>query len=807
MLGGKMKDEKPAGPVRIRGDEVTVVAPAGLAPPESAAFSVEAVSSTPARQVLGGRYELLGLLGVGGMGSVYRARDTELDEVVALKVLKRELITSPGILERFRQEAKLARRVTHKNVARTFDIGEHSGEKFLTMELIDGESLGARLTRDGALSMKDTIAIGSAICAGLAAAHAAGVVHRDLKPDNVLVAKDGRIALTDFGIARAVLESGVAPMTQGVPIGTPAYMAPEQVEGAQDVDARADLYALGAILYEMMTGERAWLGESVYSVAVARLVKPPPDPRDKRKELADAAALLVMKCMAKKREDRYATAEDVAGALATLTQSRAPAPTKQSMRPPPAVALADEAKTIAVLPFRNAGKAEDDYLADGLTDDLIDALSMTKGLRVRSRGAVMRFKGVERDARELGRELDVQVVVDGTVRKHGTGMRVSARLVSVADGFQLWAKRFDCTDADFLQVGDSASNAIAAALTVERVAKDRAAPKDPIAIDLYLRARHAYREGWEDNERSIAMFEQALARAPDDPLILSGFALAQLRRFSMDTEGPQADRAGEIGKESAERALAISPHFGEARLALAQHRLTMGDAIGAARDLREALRIAPGAAEVHDMYGRLLVEVGRPEQGIACLRTAMVLEPTLRSTVEIVRVRAMLGDFTGCEEFFSTPPESTAAQNTFWFYATRVAAWRCDHAWNVKLRDAMHAAEFFPLKPSVEPIAELLVTGKGTETLRKGLEHWGKISGRARRRPMFFRQLTAEFAALLGDTSSALAAIESGDELGLFDVVWCDHCPVLAPLRSEPRFIAARDKIAARAAEILAALT
>ena len=216
-----------SGP-RIRGDEATLAA-------EGIASTATPSGATPA--LVGGRYTILGLVGVGGMGSVYRARDAELDEVVALKVLRKELVEMPGMLERFRQEVKLARRVTHRNIARTFDIGEHEGEKFLTMEYVDGESL-AELCGDGPIPLERVVGLSRDICAGRSAAHAAGGVHRDLKPDNVLVGKDGRLVITDFGIARALREGDDVVKTNGRPIGTPAYMAPEQVQGG-DVAARS----------------------------------------------------------------------------------------------------------------------------------------------------------------------------------------------------------------------------------------------------------------------------------------------------------------------------------------------------------------------------------------------------------------------------------------------------------------------------------------------------------------------------------------------------------------------------------------
>ena len=223
-------------PASYKGESETLVSlrPPMASEPESAA----SVSLDLTAPLLGDRYELLGLIGVGGMGSIYRARDRELDEVVALKMLRTDLVSSPAILERFRREVKLARRVTHRNVARVFDIGEHDGDKFLTMELVDGESLGALVAREGALPFARVVEIVSGICAGLTCAHAAGVVHRDLKPDNVLLASDGRVVLTDFGIARAFTDGG-AGSTMGLLVGTPAYMAPEQVEGQREIDARA----------------------------------------------------------------------------------------------------------------------------------------------------------------------------------------------------------------------------------------------------------------------------------------------------------------------------------------------------------------------------------------------------------------------------------------------------------------------------------------------------------------------------------------------------------------------------------------
>ena len=393
--------------------------------------------------LIAGRYALLSLLGSGAMGTVYRASDTELDEIVALKVLKKELAGSADMLERFRREVKLARRVTHRNVARTFDIGEHLGDRFLTMEYIAGQMLAIRLERYGRLDPHEAAAIARDIAGGLAAAHAAGVVHRDLKPENVVIATDGRAVITDFGIARALAEAeharggGLrgrpAATFAGAIVGTPAYMAPEQVEGRADLDARADLYALGVMLYELATGETPWPGDSAFSVAAARLLNPPPDPRKIVPDLPDTFVAIVHKLMARDREERFESAEETARALAVvgsgLTRTLVTAP-----RVPVRVAQ----KRIAVMPIANLGELADNYLADAVGEELADRLGTLPGVAVTARGDTQRLAGL--DAREAGRALGVDAVISGSVRRTGKTVKIALRLVTVQDGFQLWSR-------------------------------------------------------------------------------------------------------------------------------------------------------------------------------------------------------------------------------------------------------------------------------------------------------------------------------------------------------------------------------
>ena len=744
--------------------------------------------------VIAGRYEVIGLLGVGGMGAVYKVRDRELDEIVALKMLKREIADSPGIVERFRREVKLARRVTHPNVARTFDLGEHEGERFLTMEYVEGESLATRLARERQIPLAELVPIVAAICAGLEAAHAAGVVHRDLKPDNVLLGKD-RVVITDFGVAHAQ-DPGAAQRTQA-PLGTPAYMAPEQVEASPSIDARADIYALGAMAFELLTGHLPFEGESVYAVAAMRLVQPPPDPRVHRPDLPESIAMLVMKCMARKPEDRPQRASEIATRIATMTM---PAHDAYAGRPnePRAATISpksiDSQKTVAVLPFRNAGSPEDDYLVDGLTDDLIDALSMTPGLRVRPRGVVMQHKNSNADPRELGRDLAVQVVVDGTMRTSGDAIRVSARVLSVEDGFQIWAKRFEGSRSDVFKIGDEASREVAAALS-SRTPTRAAIATDPLAIDLYLRGRHDFLKYWSDaNERAIDLFRQANERAPEDPLIMSAYASALARQFN---DGSPAERT-RAALEIAERAVALAPQLADAHIALAQVKLHIPDPNGVAACVVRALSLSPLLPDAHQLRARLLSEVGPPREALEAAHRAMQLEPRfahLRYDVQ-ARARAMLGDWD--LDDYGAPPEDKDLLNIYWIMAVRYTMWRRDQASAERLMRALETLDTKSVLVGV--FVSWIVDRKIPPSERHRIDSRKTSEAISPRLRIFWNQISTEVRAYCNE--DPFDDVKAAVDLGLIDIAWMDKCPLLESARKHPEFADLREKVALRARAI-----
>lgn len=758
-------------------------------------------ATPPPPPLVAGRYRIVGLLGRGGMGSVYRAHDTELDENVALKMLSHELVGSPSLIERFRREVKLARRVTHENVARVFDIGEHEGVPFLTMEFIEGESLADLLVRTGRLPVAKTLELARAVCTGLAAAHRAGVIHRDLKPDNIMLSREGRVLITDFGIARdPVASRGGA--TLGIVVGTPAYMAPEQVEARAEIDARADIYALGAMLFELVTGEVPWQGSSPMAVAAARLYAPPPSASALHREVPAQLSAVIERCMAREPAARYATADEVrdalAGASPTLMEGASPS------LPPIARAPAVQSKTVAVLPFRNLGPKDEDYVAEGLTEDLIDTLSMTAGLRVRPRGAVIGYAAESRDPREIGRELGVEVVVEGSLRRTPNLVRLSARLISVEDGFQIWAQRFDRPAADLLVVSDETARAVVEALTLHGVARQRVAPADPVAVDLYLKARALLRKLWPGYVLEAAkLFRKAHELAPGDARILAGYARACSRLWFFGAEG--IEQVASEARSVSERALAAAPDDAEVLLSRAAVLLMDSEPRAAAELAERALRVAPESPDALELYGRLLLEAGQPERAIGVLERARALEPSLPSANDdFVRALALIGQYQRVLEELDAPIATELAHSRA-VLRLRLALWSpliAASAASVRVPDEYDPQSAWQVVISIQTLLAGGADSPALTAFRRFVESPGKNA----RFETMMNQLAAEMLAHFGDIDGARGHLDRAVAAGLIDLAWLDLCPVLAPLRDDPRFLGARAIVAERAKQVLDAL-
>ncbi|HEX8698910.1 MAG TPA: protein kinase, partial [Myxococcaceae bacterium] len=627
-----------------------------------------------AEELFAGRYQLLNQLGRGGMGIVYRARDTLVGDVVALKMLEVGKGPAADLLERFRREVRLARRISHPNVARMHDLGEHAGHLFLTMEYVEGEDLQSLLGRERSLGPARAARIALGVCEGLAAAHAAGVVHRDLKPANVLLEPSGRVVLTDFGIARAV--AGEAALrTQGM-VGTPMYMAPEQLSGGK-VDARSDLYAVGLLLYEMLTGQAPFTGDSPMAVAFARLRQPPPDPSG-HPGVPDELAQWTRRCVGRDPHERPAGTLEVAAALrAWLASAGEPVEAPSAAAPPgtgtmapglvtprtgayPSAAGATEVRTgatsltpqtiqraarqgLAVLPLRFMGPGDREFLGDGVTDSMIDLLSRTRGILVQASGATARFRS-ERDPRVVGRELGVGLVVDGMLQNAGSQVRASLRLVEVASGFQLWSGRFESAGSDLFVLQDQLSQRMAEALRQQMVLASYSGLATPEAMSLYQQAVTQMHMGPRNQPDEVITFlDECIKLSPDFLPAIGLHALILMRTWFVRSAEPGRDWQAEA-QASLDRAQQRAPDLVETVLARGMLATQQGNWRLAAVSLRAALDAAPMYAPALQYLGSLQCEAGRADEGLGKLKLAYELDPALGIALyELARCNALQG--------------------------------------------------------------------------------------------------------------------------------------------------------------------
>jgi TolB-like protein/tRNA A-37 threonylcarbamoyl transferase component Bud32 len=733
----------------------------------------------PVPQVIADRYEILGLLGAGAMGRVYRARDRSLDELVALKLVRHELLETAGTLERFRQEVKLARRVTSEHVVRTFDLGQHGRDHFLTMELVEGSSL-ARLLARGPVPLDEALRILRAACAGMAAAHAAGVTHRDLKPDNILVERTGRIAITDFGIAR--IESDPARPNERF-VGTPAYMAPEQVDSASTTGPRADVYALGTILFEMLTRRLPFVGGDAMQVAYARLREPAPDPRTLA-PVPDALATIVVRCLSRDPAARFTDAGELGAALGAIVIAPIASSRPHEVRVPDRASLA-----LAILPLRGSGDLAD--IAEGLTEEIVDVLSMTPALRVRPLSSVRAASQADADAFAVARALGVDVVVDGSLRRRGEHVRLSARAIGVDDGFQLWASHIDTTVDGLLSAGDA--QAIASALTVKIQPPARAAG-NARATAIYLECKARLRTHWLDGEfvGTIAQLEEAHELVPDDAAIQSTLAMAYARTAFYT--GTSLSRARTIS----ERVIAASPESGEAWQAHAFVCHYDGAVPEATRAFLTALAIAPGLAMAQAALGGILLEAGALDEAILHLESARALDPTSASAADLARAFVFLGRDADAEAMLAT---MHAAPLFGEIWTGRFRMWRgiaSDIVPTITPSMPRNVVRFGEIAARVfreravgdADLAELVSTAR-TESTRLRASRF---------------QFIAEFLLYVNRPDEALAMIEESVAAQLQDHQWMQHCSLLAPLRGTPAFEALAATVAARARDVVAML-
>jgi serine/threonine-protein kinase len=567
---------------------------------------------------LAGRYALERELGHGGMATVYLGQDLRHHREVAIKVLRPELGALLGP-DRFTREIRIAAALNHPHILPLYDSGEAGGLLFYVMPCVRGGSVRQRLAGERQLPIEEAVGIARQAAAALDYAHAHGLVHRDIKPENILL-HEGEAMVTDFGIALAAETGPGERLTAtGLTLGTPEYMSPEQATGERALDARSDVYSLGCVLYELLAGEPPHSGNTARSLIARRLTEPAPRVRRVRPEVPAAVDEAVARALAVDPADRFPSASTFADALA------ARAAAVRTPRPP----------SVAVLPFLNlSADPENEFFADGITEDVIAQLSKIRSLKVISRGSVMRFKGRDQSLREIGVTLDVGTLLEGSVRRAGTRVRIVAQLIDAETDRHLWAETYDRELTDIFAIQSDVALHIAAALKAELTQEERSRirkePTEDIeAYQLYLLGRHWLLRWTEEGvDRGIAYFEQAVARDPGYALAYAAIAYAYTEIALGIAGSLSAEEAFERARAAVARALEADPGLAEAHAMFGFVKFAHDyDWTGAEEEFRRAIELDPNSGDIYDTYGLMLTALGRYDEALAVQRRAHELDP------------------------------------------------------------------------------------------------------------------------------------------------------------------------------------
>ncbi|HEY3012920.1 MAG TPA: protein kinase [Gemmatimonadales bacterium] len=582
------------------------------------------------RTTLAKRYIVEREVGRGGMATVYLAQDIKHGRQVALKVLHPELAASLGS-ERFLREIQIAARLQHPHILPLYDSGQVDGSDgaqpllYYVMPFVEGESLRDRLQREKPLPVEEAVRIGRDVAAALDYAHRHGVVHRDIKPENVML-HEGEAMVTDFGIAKAVSAAGGESLTQtGLAVGTPTYMSPEQASGEREPDGRSDIYSLGCVLYEMLAGSAPFSGPTAQAMIMKHFTDPVPSLRAARPTITLDLEQVVTRMLAKDPSERFATAAQVALALGSPKVATPPEATLV------ATPVTPNKKSIAVLPFADMSPQKDqDYFCEGVAEEIINALSKIDALHVASRTSAFAFKGKNEDMGEIGKRLKVATVLEGSVRKSGSRLRVSAQLVNVADGYHLWSERYDRELEDVFAIQDEIAENIVKALRVvlsedERRAIEKKRTDNVQAYDYYLRGRQFFHQ-WRRKgvEYARRMFERAIEVDPKYALAYAGIAdCCSFIYTYWDASAAHLEQA----EAASRKALELAPDSADVHtsrgLALAFTRR----AEEAEQEFEAAIRLNPKLFEAHYYHGRALLQQGKFAEAARSFEEACGIRP------------------------------------------------------------------------------------------------------------------------------------------------------------------------------------
>ena len=562
-------------------------------------------------------YKILEKLGEGGMGVVYKAEDTKLERTVALKFLPPGLTRTAEWKERFLREAQAVAALAHSNICTVYEINESEDQAFIAMEYIEGHSLAEKIEK-GSLELEEAVSIALRVVEGLKHAHKKGIVHRDIKPANIMVAEDGQVKIMDFGLAKL---AGKTRLTKTATImGTVAYMSPEQARGDSAVDYRTDVWSLGVLLYEMLTGALPFDAETDTGV-IYKIVHEGPEPISSlRSDIPSALQDAIQKMLQKNPQNRY---RDVMPLIADLESVKSRMVTVTTKSTP----------SIAVLPFMNmSADPEQEYFCEGMSEELINALTQLEGLQVVSRTASFQFKGKGHDLREIGRKLNVDSVLEGSVRKAGNRVRITAQLVNIADGYHLWSEKYDREMEDIFAIQDEISEAIVGMLKVKLLKDEKAklARKQTVdleAYNLYLKGRWFWNYFTAEKlTKAIECFKQSVEKAPDYAPAYAGLADSYI---SLPFFGPFLPKEAHAkAKEAALKALEIDDTLAGAHSALASIKMHFDwDWEGSEREFKRAIELNPSYAHAHQSYAYLLLYTTRFDEALKEIKRARELDP------------------------------------------------------------------------------------------------------------------------------------------------------------------------------------
>jgi non-specific serine/threonine protein kinase len=697
-------------------------------------------------------YRILEKLGEGGMGVVYRAEDQTLRRQVALKFLAPHALGHDDQRRRFLREAQAAAALDHPNICPIYAIEEIDEQVFIAMALAEGHNLKRRLAR-GPLPHREATHIALQVAKGLDAAHAEGIVHRDVKSANIMVTEKGHARITDFGLAKL---PGVEQSDPTVALGTPGYMSPEQIRAAP-VDLRTDIWSWGVVCYEMLTGQLPFRGDHALSVAHAIIHDPPPAPSTLKPDIPRYWDRIVLRALEKKAEDRFAR---MAEAAAFLERGEAPTSSSGRRRTPPPRGQ----PSIAVLPFADMSPERDqEYFCDGIAEEILGGLMRLGGLRTASRTSAFAFKGQREDVRSIGGWLGVETVLEGSVRKSGNKLRITAQLIDAGEGYHLWSESYDRELSDVFAIQDEIAQRIVQALRVElndreRRLLSRPAAHDVEAYELYLKGRQfLYRTRRQDLEYAVEMFERAIQKDPDYARALAGIADCHSYLFSY-FGGRKEDL--ERARKASARALEAAPDLAEAHAARGLALALGEEHEEAEREFESALLLDPELYEAHYFYGRMCLQQKNWQ------RAARLFEQASRVKPEDAQSLMLLG----------------------LAYRTLGLVDRCEVAYRSALERGYRHVELNPddaraLYLLAQCHAELGEKDKGLE--------WGRRARALGPEDPYVLYGIACLFTRLGENDEGAEHFEHAVRAGFRNRAWIEMDPDLDAIRTHPRYRAA----------------